>query len=115
MKRNKTLMTFLRIAFCLSFLTSLTLTGAEVILSFDHFYNHAEMTAALKTLRKANPQFMKLISLEKSHQGRDIWAVILNNPNTGPAEHKSGFYMDGNIHGNEVREQKSHCMPYGIC
>ena len=91
------------IALSLSFLTSLTLTGAEVKLSFDHFYNHAEMTAALKALQKANPQFMKLISLGKSHQGRDIWAVILNNSKTGPAEHKSGFYIDGNIHGNEIQ------------
>ena len=91
------------IALGLSFLTSLTLTGAEVKLSFDHFYNHAEMTAALKALQKANPQFMKLISLGKSYQGREIWAVILNNAKTGPAEHKSGFYIDGNIHGNEIQ------------
>ena len=91
------------IALSLSFLTSLTLTGAEVKLSFDHFYNHAEMTAALKALQKANPQFMKLISLGKSYQGREIWAVILNNSKTGPAEHKSGFYIDGNIHGNEIQ------------
>jgi hypothetical protein len=29
--------------------------------------------------------------------------VILNNPKTGPAEHKPGFYIDGNIHGNEIQ------------
>jgi hypothetical protein len=93
----------LRIAFGLTFLFSATLSAAEVKLSFDHFYNHAELTSALKALQKANPEFMKLISLGKSYQGRDIWAVILNNPNTGPPEHKSGFYMDGNIHGNEIQ------------
>jgi len=103
MRKNKIFITVLGIAFCLTSLFSVTLSGAEVKLSFDHFYNHAEMTAALKALQKANPQFMKLISLGKSHQGRDIWAVILNNSKTGPAEHKSGFYIDGNIHGNEIQ------------
>lgn len=77
--------------------------AAEVNLSFDHFYDHAELTKALRALEKANPQLMKVISLEKSYQGLDIWAVILNNPKTGPEEHKPGFYIDGNIHGNEIQ------------
>lgn len=87
----------------LTLLLSITLSGAEVKLSFDHFYNNAELTAALKALQKANPQLMKMVSLEKTYQGRDIWGVILNNPKTGPAEQKSGFYIDGNIHGNEIQ------------
>ena len=103
MRKNKIFITVLGIAFCLTSLFSVTLSAAEVKLSFDHFYNHAEMTEALKALQKANPQFMKLISLGKSYQGRDIWAVILNNSKTGPADHKSGFYIDGNIHGNEIQ------------
>lgn len=75
----------------------------EVRLSFDHFYDQAELTAALKELQKAYPDLMKLESIGKSYQGRDIWAVIINNPATGPAEHKPGFYIDGNIHGNEIQ------------
>jgi hypothetical protein len=103
MRRNRIFITFLGIAISLMFLSSQTLSTAEVKLSFDHFYNNAELFAALKALQKANPQFMKLVSLGKTHQGRDIWGVILNNPKTGPAEHKSGFYIDGNIHGNEIQ------------
>ncbi len=75
----------------------------EVRLSFDHFYDHAELTRALKELERAYPKLMKLISIGKSYQGRDIWAVIINNPATGPAERKPGFYIDGNIHGNEIQ------------
>jgi hypothetical protein len=75
----------------------------EVNLSFDHFYDHAELTKALKKLAKAYPKFMTLKSIGKSYQGRDIWAVILNNPETGPAEQKPGFYIDANIHGNEIQ------------
>ncbi|UCE21612.1 MAG: hypothetical protein JSV46_05200 [Candidatus Aminicenantes bacterium] len=94
---------FLGVVLSLTLLSSMTLSAEEVKLSFDHFYNTAELTAALKALQKANPQFMKMVSLGKTYQGRDIWGVILNNPKTGPAEHKSGFYIDGNIHGNEIQ------------
>ncbi len=103
MRKNRIFITFLGISLSLMLLSSQTLSPAEVKLSFDHFYNNAELTAALKALQKANPQFMKMVSLGKTHQGRDIWGVILNNPKTGPAEHKSGFYIDGNIHGNEIQ------------
>ncbi|MGB4704380.1 MAG: M14 family metallopeptidase [Candidatus Saccharicenans sp.] len=75
----------------------------EVRLSFDHFYDHAELTDALKQLQKAYPDLMKLQSIGKSYQGRDIWGVIITNPATGPAERKPGFYIDGNIHGNEIQ------------
>jgi len=95
--------TFLGVVLSLTILSSITLSPEEVKLSFDHFYNNAELNAALKALQKANPQFMKMVSLGKTYQGRDIWGVILNNPKTGPAEHKSGFYIDGNIHGNEIQ------------
>lgn len=103
MRKNRIFITFLGITLSLMFLSSQTLSPAEVKLSFDHFYNNAELNAALKALQKANPQFMKMVSLGKTYQGRDIWGVILNNPKTGPAEHKSGFYIDGNIHGNEIQ------------
>jgi len=103
MKKNKIFFVFLGIALCTAFLSPKISYAAEVKLSFDHFYDHAELTAALKALQKANPQFMKLISLGKSYEGRDIWGVVLNNPKTGPEEHKSGFYIDGNIHGNEIQ------------
>ena len=80
-----------------------TSSSGEVRLSFDHFYDHAELTRALKDLKRAYPRLMKLVSIGKSYQGRDIWAVIINNPATGPAERKPGFYIDGNIHGNEIQ------------
>ena len=76
---------------------------AEVKLSFDHFYNHAELTGALKTLAQAYPQLASVASIGKSAQGRDLWAITICNPKTGPAEHKPAFYIDGNIHGNEIQ------------
>ena len=75
----------------------------EVNLIFDHFYDYQELTQVLKSLEKAYPHFVEVVSLGKTYFGRDIWGVILNNPKTGPAEHKPGFYIDGNIHGNEIQ------------
>ena len=75
----------------------------EVRLSFDHYYDNAELTQALQSLAKAYPQMATVQSIGKSVQGRDLWAIILNNPKTGPAEHKPGYYIDGNIHGNEIQ------------
>jgi len=103
MKKGKIFFVFLGIALYMAFLSPEISHAAEVKLSFDHFYDHTELTEALKALQKANPQLMKLISLGKSYEGRDIWGVVLNNPKTGPEEHKSGFYIDGNIHGNEIQ------------
>ena len=77
--------------------------GAEVKLSFDHFYDHAELTRALRSLAAAHPDLMTVRSIGKSVKGLDIWGVILNNPKTGPAERKPGYYVDGNIHGNEIQ------------
>jgi hypothetical protein len=79
------------------------LFSAEVTLSFDHFYDYAALTRALKSLESAYPQFVTLKSIGTSYLGKDIWAVILNNPKTGPAERKPGYYIDGNVHGNEIQ------------
>jgi len=103
MIKNKIIKSSLGITFFVVFLTLKAFAASSVNLTFDHFYDHQELTKALKALEKAYPQFVTLKSLGKSYQGRDIWAVILNNPETGPAKHKPGFYIDGNIHGNEIQ------------
>jgi len=77
--------------------------ASKVKLSFDHFYDNAELDQALRSLEEAYPEFMKVLSLGKTYQGRDILAVILNNSRTGQAEQKPGYYIDGNIHGNEIQ------------
>ncbi|MCJ7587718.1 MAG: M14 family metallopeptidase, partial [Candidatus Aminicenantes bacterium] len=98
---------FLKAAALILLAGLITWSGAaaadDIRLSFDHFYDQAELTQALKSLEKAYPRLVTLQSIGKSVQGRDLWAVILNNPKTGPAEHKPGYYVDGNIHGNEIQ------------
>ena len=75
----------------------------EVPLRFDRYYNYAEVNEALKALNIAYPQLTKLEVVGKSEEGRDIYALIINNPKTGEELSKPGVYVDGNIHGNEVQ------------
>lgn len=75
----------------------------EVPLRFDRYYTYDEVATALKALNKAFPNLTTLESIGKSEEGRDIYALTINNPKTGEALDKPGVYVDGNIHGNEIQ------------
>jgi hypothetical protein len=83
----------------------------EVPLRFDRYYNYDEVTQALKVLNKAFPELTKLDIVGKSEEGRDIYALTINNPKTGDEQTKSGVYLDGNIHGNEIQAAEV-CLYY---
>ena len=74
-----------------------------VKLDFNRWHDTAELQADMKALEKAYPKFLKYLSLGKSHGGRDIAAMIINNPDTGPDTSKPAMYIEANIHGNEVQ------------
>ncbi len=75
----------------------------QVDLSFNHYYDWQEVEQALRRLEKAFPKFLKLRSAGKSFQGRELWFMTINNPDTGDEISKCAMYMDANIHGNEVQ------------
>ena len=41
-------------------------------------------------------------TIGKTFEGRDIWCLTVCNRQTGRAEEKAAFYMDGNLHSGEV-------------
>jgi len=75
----------------------------KVELSFNRYYDWEEVEAALNKLEKAYPKFLKLRSAGKSYQGRELWYMTINNPDTGREENKCAMYIDANIHGNEIQ------------
>lgn len=75
----------------------------QVPLRFDHYYTYEQVVEAMKVLHAAYPQFTKLEVVGKSEEGRDLWAMTVNNPATGEPFSKPGVYVDGNIHGNEIQ------------
>lgn len=72
-------------------------------LTFDHFYDGPAMYEALKHLTKTYPRLTELRSIGTSEEGRDIWLLVINNPDTGKDIEKPGIYIDGSIHGNEIQ------------
>ena len=70
--------------------------------SYDRYWRFEELTANLKVLAEQYPELSKLESLAKTPEGRDIWAMTITDPSTGPAAGKPAFYVDGSHHAGEV-------------
>lgn len=75
----------------------------KVQVSWNRYYNHAGITDICKKLAAAHPDLIKLSSIGKSYQGREMWLLTVTDFKTGNPEEKPGFYIDGNIHSNEVQ------------
>ena len=69
---------------------------------FDKFYRYNELTRLLKDYAKEYPDLIRLESIGKSHEGRDVWLVTATNFKSGPDTEKPAFWVDGNIHASEV-------------
>lgn len=69
---------------------------------FNRFYRYAELTRILKTYAREYPNLIRLESIGKSHEGRDVWLVTATNFKSGSDDGKPAFWVDGNIHATEV-------------
>lgn len=70
---------------------------------WDRLSDFDEVEGYLNGYAKAYPDWVKLESIGKSAQGRDMWLVTLNNKATGEESGKPAMYVDGNTHANEVQ------------
>ncbi|MCU0724208.1 MAG: M14 family metallopeptidase [Planctomycetes bacterium] len=77
--------------------------GAVPELRFDRLYDGAALTEALGALRDAWPEGLRLESLGKSSQGRDLTLAILADPAGPPERDRPAIWIDAAIHGNEVQ------------
>lgn len=75
----------------------------KVKLDFNRWHDVGELTADMKRLQAAFPKFLKLQSIGKSFDGRDLMLMTINNPATGPEAGKAAMYVEANIHGNEIQ------------
>ena len=69
---------------------------------FDQFYRHPELTRLLQDYAAAAPHLVELQSLGRSHEGRDIWLVVVTHQATGDHAEKPAIWVDGNIHAAEL-------------
>jgi murein tripeptide amidase MpaA len=70
--------------------------------SFDEYLRYEDLTRALRDLADEHPALMRVESVGRSGEGREIWLAELTNSETGPAPEKPAFWVDGNTHAGEV-------------
>ncbi len=69
---------------------------------FDHFYRYDELTRLLQDYVKEYPDLLRLETIGRSHEGRDVWLVTATNFKSGADADKPALWVDGNIHASEV-------------
>ncbi len=69
---------------------------------FDTYYRYDDLTRIVHAYAEEYPHLVKVESIGKSYEGRDIWLLTVTNFATGPAEEKPALWVDGNIHASEV-------------
>ena len=77
----------------------MTPTGADL---FGRYLRYDELRAALDHLASLRPGWMAVEALTSTPEGRELVAVTVTDPRTGPASEKPAFYVDANIHAREL-------------
>ncbi len=76
---------------------------------FDTYYRYGDLVEILKGLAAEHPQFVRLESIGRSYEGRDIWLATVTNFETGEDRQKPALWVDGNIHASEI-SPSSACL-----
>jgi murein tripeptide amidase MpaA len=71
-------------------------------ITFDRFYRYDDLTRFLHEYAAEYSNLIKVESIGKSHEGRDVWLVTATNSATGPDTEKPALWVDGNLHASEV-------------
>ncbi len=75
----------------------------KVNITWNRYYTYEGLSRLCREIATAYPGLARLESIGKSYQGRDIWALTITSFKNGKPEDKPGFYIDGNIHSNEIQ------------
>ena len=75
----------------------------RVPIAWNRLYDYDELVAHLRRLVAAYPRFLSMAEIGKTSQGRPMYVVVVNNPDTGPVGAKAAMFIDANIHGNEIQ------------
>jgi hypothetical protein len=68
----------------------------------DSYYTYDELTAYLQEAAEAAPDLMQLRELVTTPEGRKVWLAEVTDSATGPGEEKPAFYVQGNMHAQEL-------------
>ncbi|NBC25310.1 MAG: peptidase M14 [Bacteroidetes bacterium] len=75
----------------------------EVQVSWNKYFTYEGIENLSRELADAHPELINLSSIGTSYEGRDLWMLTVTNHNNKPHKEKPGYYIDGNIHSNEIQ------------
>jgi len=76
---------------------------SKVDIAWNRYYEYDEIVAHMRSIAAAYPELVRLETIGKTLQGRDMVVAIVNSDKTGPDTDKPAMWIDGNVHGNEIQ------------
>lgn len=75
----------------------------KVEIHWNRYYTYSELLQHMQTLQQAYPNYIDLVEIGESFEGRPLRVMILTDKATGNHTAKPAMWVDGNVHGNEVQ------------
>ncbi|HET9693028.1 MAG TPA: M14 family metallopeptidase [Steroidobacteraceae bacterium] len=75
--------------------------GALPALTFERILRYDEMTRLLQGWVAARPGLVRVDSIGRTPEGRELWLLTITNTATGPAAEKPALLVDGHMHAIE--------------
>src|SRR5665213_1791927 len=71
-------------------------------IDYSSFPRYEQLVAHLRAFATEYPRLVELTVIGQSHEKRDIYVVTVTSRDTGPAQDKPAYWIDGNIHATEL-------------
>ncbi|MDZ7372085.1 MAG: M14 family metallopeptidase, partial [candidate division KSB1 bacterium] len=78
-------------------------SSPRVQIAWNRYYDSREIGDLCRRLAEAFPECVRLSSIGKSAQGRDLYLLTVTSFRHGDESRKPALYIDGNIHSNEIQ------------
>ncbi len=75
----------------------------KVETSWNRYLTNEGIEKLGRELAEAHPDLVELSSIGQSHEGRELWLLTVTNHRNRSHRDKPGYYIDGNIHANEIQ------------
>ncbi|MCX6577610.1 MAG: M14 family metallopeptidase [Candidatus Aminicenantes bacterium] len=87
-----------------------TLRAISLAQDFSKYHNYAEMTAMLQNLANANKNLVKLESIGKTLEKRDLWVLQIANPGGAPLAERPALLIAANFEGDHLVGSELACF-----
>jgi murein tripeptide amidase MpaA len=71
-------------------------------ITYDRYPRYDELTGWLQAFADEFPELVRLSSIGRSYEGRELWLLTVTNHAIGDPTEKPAIWIDGNIHASEV-------------